>query len=145
MAMLAARAGFRGLSGDVREIPEYCYSTSLDPRSWFAGWMDACQPYTQAELQAMTASQMAQACAGSSDPAACAATGVTAASSSAAAAGASDPEGLCEYNATQEHPWLVKLFGTASACKLATGEYNTALVVGGAVGLGLLILFLKRR
>lgn len=57
--------GLRSLGADIREIPDYCFATTWsDPRSWFRLLLSSCSDYTQAELEAMTASQMTQACTG---------------------------------------------------------------------------------
>lgn len=105
--------------------------------------VEACQPLTQDELNAMTQYQATGACQFDADPAACEARLIAAAASAQAAAEATDPTGTCEYNASQQHPTLSNMLGTAAVCNLYAGAYTPYLLVAAALVIGL-IVFQKR-
>lgn len=130
-----------GLSAvpDIRPIPDYCLTTSVDPRSWFRGMLESCAPYTQAELELMTSSQAVVACRGAVDQEACEAGLIAAAAAAEQAAKSTDPEGSCEYEASQQHPGLSKLLGTSAVCGLYSGGY-TPYVMGAAVVAAVLLV-----
>lgn len=132
------------LAGMPREtcgMPAYCQGISLNPASWFAGWLPQCQPYTQAELNAQTASQAQQACAKAADPVACregleyaAAQAQAAAERSemARAAAVGETSSTCEYKALQEYPTWSRIVSPETICKMQAGEYNLYLLLGAA-------------
>ena len=135
MAMLGA-----GLGADIREMPEYCRETSFDPPSWFRGVIPACSPYTLEELEAMTSSQMTQACTvnGVVDEE-CRARGISSARQAAEAAARTDVEGTCEYNAVQEWPAVSRVLGPATVCKIREGRFNALFLAGAVVVLALFV------
>lgn len=126
--------------GGTREqcgMPAYCMAAGLigswDPRSWYRGLLPQCAPYTPRELETMTAGQMTQACTvdGVVDEN-CVQAGIDAARASAEGAARSDPEGTCEYDAAIEWPWVSRVLGTTTVCKVKRGEYNTLFLLAAA-------------
>jgi hypothetical protein len=142
--MLGLSGALVQYSPDIREMPDYCMSTSLDPRSWFRGLLEACAPYAQDELEAMTRSQAVAACRNSTDPAACEEDMIARAAAAQRAAESTDPSGTCEYNASQDHPSLSRLMGTAAVCKLYSGSY-TPYIIGAAVVAAVLLFAYRGR
>lgn len=143
-----------GLGADIREMPSYCqapaetwvgYAKALNPLTMFRALLPECQPYTEAELAAMTQSQAVTVCQFASDPSACEAGLIAAAAEAEKAAEGTDPEGTCEYKAAQQHPDLSKLLGPAAVCKLYAGEYTLYILGAAALVVGLVVLSKGRR
>jgi len=162
-----------GLGVDIREMPSYCQAsgagtwagylaalnplaipallaagsltiTDLHPLAKFRELLPECQPYTERELSAMTQSQAVAVCKYAADPAACEVGLIAAAEEAQAAAGRSDPEGTCEYNATQRHTTLSSVLGPAAVCKLYAGDY-TVYIVGAVVAAAALFMVMRGR
>ena len=160
-----------GLGADIREMPGYCWAsgtgtwagylaalaplaipgllatgamtvTDLHPLAKFRQLLPECQPYTEAELSSMTRSQAVGVCRGASDVASCEAGLIAAAAEAQAAAERTDPDGTCEYDASQQHPSLSALLGPKAVCDLYAGKY-TLYIVGGVVLLGFLLVSRK--
>jgi hypothetical protein len=132
-------------SPDIREMPDYCMAASLDPRSWFRGLLEACAPYTRDELDAMTRTQAAGACQFAADREACETDLIARAAAAQAAVEAADPTGTCEYNASQQHPDLSRLIGTAAVCGLYSGAYTPYILGAAALVIGLVVWKKGRR
>jgi hypothetical protein len=135
--------------GAWREVPTWCNLPGADALMSLFG-SNTCTPMTNAEQRAAQEQDLRKICAGAADPQACL-TGALLKSdddvkagtkSEALQFGKSTDQIECEQKYATERPTLSAIFGPENLCKLAAGEYNTLLLIGGGV---LLLLMLRPR
>lgn len=123
----------------IRQIPSWCSGWLYGAPVPFVDWMPECQPYSDAELQQMTATQLAKIKAVNPQ---LADQGAALADQYQQQAQAADPQGTCELNAAVNHPQLAAMFGAKLVCSIGGGadqggsSYMPYLVIGAIAAAG---------
>lgn len=120
--------------GTLRVIPNWCNWPVVGGVSDVMG-VEACKPYTPAEIESDFQVGLATACKNAADPVTCAAQNRMLYDAQLVAAAHSAPEaeqGTCEYEASQEYPTITKWFGPGLVCKMRGGGYTTYILIAVA-------------